>query len=102
MKPFAEKFYKSTQWQSCREAYLKSKGYLCERCIAKGIIKPATTVHHKKYLTPVLSFAIIKKQTLNFENLEALCADCHNSEHHAKAKRYKVRADGSVEIAPPF
>ena len=115
MKPFAEKFYKSTQWQSCREAYLKSKGYLCERCIAKGIVKPAIIVHHKIYLTP----QNVKRPdiTLNPINLEALCKDCHNKEHidykngqHKQGKkkkeikrRYVIGEDGGVElIVPPY
>ena len=32
MKPWAERFYNSDAWRSCRDSFLKSKGYLCERC----------------------------------------------------------------------
>lgn len=32
MKPWAEQFYNSDAWRSCRDAFLQSKGYLCERC----------------------------------------------------------------------
>lgn len=111
MKPWAEKFYKSIQWQNCREAYLKSQGYLCERCIKQGIIKPAVIVHHKIYLAPwnINDESI----TLNPINLEALCKDCHNKEHidykngqHKTKKkkfnrRYIVGEDGAVELIPP-
>ncbi len=111
MKPWAEKFYKSIQWQNCREAYLKSQGYLCERCIKKGEVKPAVIVHHKIYLTPwnINDESI----TLNPINLEALCKDCHNKEHidykagqHKTKKkkfnrRYTVGEDGAVELIPP-
>lgn len=41
--------------------------------------------------------------TLCWDNLEALCQDCHNKEHHAKnvrAKRYAFTADG--ELIPPI
>ena len=50
---------------------------------AKGRLRPGKIVHHTCYLTqenindPMVS--------LNFENLEYLCQDCHNEEHHAGA-----------------
>jgi 5-methylcytosine-specific restriction endonuclease McrA len=105
MKPYAEKFYKSKQWQDCREGYLRSKGFLCERCKAKGIIKPAVIVHHKTYITPDnINDASV---TLNYNNLEALCIECHNDEHIArekKKKRYNIGKNGEVEIktTPPY
>lgn len=45
----------------------------------------------------------VKAITLCWDNLEALCQDCHNKEHHAKnvrAKRYAFTADG--ELIPPI
>lgn len=67
-------FYKSKQWQRTREAFLSCRHFICERC---G--KPATIAHHKTYLTAEnLSDPSI---SLSFENLEALCQDCHNAEH---------------------
>ena len=47
MQPWAEWFYKSKEWQECREAFLQSKFYLCERC--GGV---ATIAHHKVALSP--------------------------------------------------
>jgi len=75
MQPWARAFYKSAAWQKCREAYIAFRHGLCERCGAGGKI-----VHHKVYLTPanVNDPAV----TLNFDNLELLCQDCHNAEHH--------------------
>lgn len=63
--------------------------------------EPAKIVHHKIWLTP----KNIHEQsiTLCWDNLEALCQDCHNKEHHAKnvrAKRYAFTADG--ELIPPI
>lgn len=71
---FAYQFYISNEWRKCRAAYLR-KEPLCERC---G--KPATQVHHKQRLTR----ESIKDPSiaLNFDNLEALCDDCHRLEHH--------------------
>ena len=79
MKPWAKQFYNSKEWQACREAYIASKQGLCERCLAEGRISPGEIVHHKIYLTPKnISDPDI---TLNFDNLELLCQDCHNKEH---------------------
>lgn len=76
MKPFAEKFYRSKQWRSCRDAFFVSKFGMCERCGDPGKI-----VHHTVYLTPEnINDPMI---SLNHELLELLCQDCHNKEHHA-------------------
>ena len=74
MKPYARKFYKSTAWAKCRQAYIKSKYGLCERCADAGKI-----VHHKKYITPENIHD--PNITLNHANLELLCQECHNKEH---------------------
>lgn len=94
-KEWAKAFYKSKQWQQCQQAYLKSQGYICERC---GDV--AVLVHHKHYLTPNNIGSPV--YTTNWANLEALCQDCHNKEHHKHKteKRYKVDEHGRVVIAP--
>ncbi|MCM3536584.1 HNH endonuclease [Priestia endophytica] len=76
MKEYAKKFYKSKAWYRCRQSYITSQHGLCERC--KGVGK---IVHHKTYITPqnINNPAI----TLSHSNLELLCQDCHNKEHHA-------------------
>lgn len=91
MKKWAKEFYHSKSWIDTRRAYLKAQHYLCERC---G--EPAKVVHHRHYLT--------KKNinnpdiALSWDNLEALCQDCHNKEHHAAAdtRRYSFDADGNI------
>ena len=96
MKDFAESLYKSRRWQETRRAYLSSVGGLCERCLAKGLYHPAVIVHHKVYIN---SENIHNPEvTLNWNNLEALCRECHEREHSGSGKRYKVAEDGSVLI----
>lgn len=51
MQPYAEGFYKSQQWRDCRISYLKTVGYKCENCLAKGIETPAVIVHLKVFYT---------------------------------------------------
>lgn len=94
MEQYAKAFYLSGAWRSCREAYLKKVGGLCERCLKKGLYTPAEVVHHRRHITP----QNIKDPniTLNFENLEALCWSCHELEHKGKQRRYTVDAEGHV------
>ena len=91
---FADAFYKSWPWKRCRAAYLASVGGLCERCAKLGLIVPADQVHHKTKLTPAnLDDPAV---TLNWDNLEALCFDCHQEEH--KPKRWRCDPDGHVSL----
>lgn len=80
-KGYAVAFYKSKSWQQCRSSYISSVGGLCERCLNKGRYVPGKIVHHKDYITPInINDTNI---TLNHDNLEYLCQDCHNKEHHS-------------------
>ena len=98
MKPWAEQFYNSDAWRSCRDSFLKSKGGLCERCSTPHDPIVAKIAHHKTYLT---------KQNINdpnvalsWDNLEALCQDCHNKEHkrNDKKRRYMFDEEGTADI----
>lgn len=103
MSTFAAAFYNSTAWRSARSNYMKKAGGLCERCLKKGLITPAEIVHHKVRLTP--ENITDTKITLAFDNLEALCRQCHEDEHAegnlygrqmASKKRYTVDKKGHV------
>lgn len=96
MKDFAETFYKSRRWQKTRAAYLRSVGGLCERCLKKGLYHPAVIVHHKVYLTA--ENINTPEIALSWNNLEAVCRDCHEEEHSGQDRRYKVLEDGTVII----
>jgi 5-methylcytosine-specific restriction endonuclease McrA len=74
LREFARKFYNSSAWRDCRQAYFAKRFGLCERCGSAGKI-----VHHIKYLNE--GNIDDPNITLNFENLELLCQDCHNDEH---------------------
>ena len=71
-------FYRSKAWKQTQAAFMASKNYMCERCD-----QPATIVHHKTYITP--SNINDPNITLSWDNLEALCHDCHNKEHFREA-----------------
>ena len=76
--PELVKFYSSGKWKKCRTTY-KALHPICERCEKAGIVKRTERVHHKIYLTP--DNYKNPEISLNFDNLEALCFDCHQLEH---------------------
>lgn len=84
-RAWAYNFYISPQWVACRKAYAKSKGLLCERCAAAGLVVPGEEVHHKIKLTPdnINDPSI----ALNWDNLEVLCKQCHLAEHNTVVMR---------------
>lgn len=73
-KDYAISFYKSQVWIKCRNGYMESQHYICERC---GEL--AEICHHKEYITP--ENINDPNITLNWDNLEALCRTCHQHEH---------------------
>lgn len=97
MRSIDNKFYKHADWIKCKNSYLISVNYLCERCLAKGDVVPAKIVHHKihlnqdNYQNPEIAY--------NFDNLEALCLDCHNKEHFGDntPRRFNI-VDGELVI----
>ena len=90
MREFAKSFYKSKAWLNCSRAYMLSVNYVCERC--GGV---ASICHHKKWLSPNnINDPTI---TLNWDNLEALCIDCHNVEHMQKRTKVTFDEAGNVE-----
>ena len=93
-KEQAKQFYKSTAWQKCRQSYIYKVHGLCERCDRAG-----TIVHHKEYIT--VNNINDPQITLNHDNLELLCHDCHNKEHFSKsATRDDVMFNESGELIP--
>lgn len=85
-KPYAKQFYSSKAWQTCRNEYAKKVGLLCENCLKQGIYKPGVIVHHKIEIDPI---TIEKPEiTLNFDNLELLCRECHAQRHDMSGGRW--------------
>ena len=75
---------------------MKKAHYLCEECLRQGIYRPAEIVHHKIELDPV---NIENPEiTLSFNNLEAVCRECHAKVHDLRSKglRYLIGDDGKV------
>ena len=99
-KDFAKAFYNSAAWIKTSKAYAASRFYVCEGC---GRPAKHYVVHHKKHLTP--SNIGDPYTTLNWDNLQLLCQECHNQLHKSKPDR-KIFFDSSgqvvgVEDLPP-
>ena len=82
-------FYKSTVWQVARQIKYQEQNGKCERCGRVG-----EEVHHKIRLT----VDNVKDPTvsINQENLELLCKDCHNKEHKRFTKEKEFDNDGNL------
>lgn len=89
-------FYHSKQWKATQAAYMAMSHGICERC---G--RAAKIVHHKVHINEQnINDPTV---TLNFDNLEALCQECHNAEHFgngmATAPGLEFDKDGNLITA---
>lgn len=61
----------------------------------RGVYTPAEHVHHMTWLTP--DNYTDARISLNFDNLRAVCVECHNRRHAApRQPRYTVDEVGRV------
>lgn len=83
-------FYNSKVWELVRVNYAKSKCCICERCGQPVYVSGVNDylpkekriryiVHHKTRLNEINYND--DSISLNEDNLELLCIDCHNKEH---------------------
>lgn len=86
----AHPFYGSAKWKKVRREYLKTKHYICEIC---G--KPAEQVHHIDPLREE-DYYVNYEKCYGFDNLMALCRDCHNKQpgHFLDRLNKQAIADG--------
>lgn len=63
------------RWQRLRKSMLVGQCHMCVRCKERGMIEPATEVHHvvPRHVRPDLAFEP--------DNLMPLCKACHEAEH---------------------
>jgi 5-methylcytosine-specific restriction endonuclease McrA len=91
-KDFAKPFYNSKRWQKCKQSYIDQRvladGGLCEECRSE----PGFIVHHRVMLTE----ANIGNPdvSLNHENLEYVCKECHD--------RFEGHGVGNGRVRPLF
>lgn len=76
-KRIGDKIYHTQAWRKLRQLKYHQEHGLCERCGMPGDI-----VHHKIYITK--DNVDDPDITMNIDNLELLCIECHNKEHFEK------------------
>ena len=77
-----ELVYNDSRWRPLREAVMMRDGGLCQECLQKGRLTPATQVHHKVSPFQIgLSDADFNYYAWSMENLEAICQECHAAIH---------------------
>ena len=64
-------FYHKPAWRRVRLLALQRDNYLCQKCMRRKKITPATEVHHIKELEDYPELG------LELDNLESLCWQCH-------------------------
>ena len=82
-------FYTSKQWIQTQKSYMERASGLCEECLLLGRLSSAKIVHHRIHLN--LDNYQDPKIAYGFDNLEAVCIDCHNRIHELAAKKSKKR-----------
>lgn len=105
-----EEFYQSKPWKMVRRNVWLKQRCLCIRCkravyvngISKFIPKEKRLkgiVHHKEYLNDDNYLDI--NVSLNEDNLEGLCIDCHNQEHFSSlSTREDLKFDSDGNLIP--
>ena len=112
MKPWAKAFYNSKRWQACRASYIGKRmsidGGRCERCVEKfnngeiteGEIQQGFILHHKIILTKEnINNPCV---TLNEENLQYVCKDCHDEFEGHGFKKTKLKCKFDNDGVPLF
>ena len=69
-----QKFYQSKYWRKLRD-YKIAMNPLCEECLKKDILTPATEVHHIKDIADLPTM----ENALNYDGLMSLCKSCHST-----------------------
>lgn len=68
---------------------------MCERCFARGELRPAKVVHHIIHLSP--ENVDDPHIALSFDNFQRLCQDCHAAVHAGTSEsRVEFDAMGNV------
>lgn len=101
-------FYRSKAWYNVKNTVWLKQHLLCNRCgkpvyvdgLSEYLPKEKRRrgiMHHKEYLTDINVYDM--NITLNPDNLEGLCKDCHEKEHtrgQGIRKGYRFDENGNL------
>jgi 5-methylcytosine-specific restriction protein A len=80
-----QEVYKSSLWERLRKSKLMSNP-LCEFCLALGLVKPATDVHHKDSFLNYEG-SLRQQKAFDYLNLISLCKEHHSFLHRKGTTR---------------
>lgn len=83
MRVEKQKFYNSREWIEMRSFIFQRDKAICKNC--SSLIIGRYAVHHIIHIT--MENIHDPSITLNPDNLELLCAECHNKHHKKKIKK---------------
>lgn len=86
-------FYNSAEWKALRQAKFDLADGLCEMCKKEGVVRAGKEVHH------IIPIEDDWSKRLDFDNLIALCKDCHNEQHNRQSllKKFLQEFDGDLK-----
>lgn len=88
MRKMRQAAYNTTEWKKLREVYIK-RNPLCEECLSKGKVTPATSVHHKE--SPFSKGSVNNHLLLDYDNLMSVCHECHADIHNREQGKTTIQ-----------
>ena len=76
-------FYNSPAWKALRNYKFGAADGLCERCLAKGIVRAGREVHH------IIPIEQDYSKRLELNNLILVCPSCHQELHERDSQLQK-------------
>lgn len=80
------KIYNTSRWRRLRALKLKDQP-LCEVCLSHGVIRQADEVHHLDSFMDYVDRSEQAEKAYDYSNLQSICKQCHQKEHHQKKNR---------------
>lgn len=85
------KLIHTERWLLLRRVVLSAYP-LCQDCQDRGLITPATEVHHLSPVEEAINYADKVQRMYDRSNLRALCHDCHTRRHTEMGRSGKAAA----------
>lgn len=87
-----KKMIQSKRWKVLRKKKINANP-ICEDCMERNIVEPATEVHHVIPAETALSVDEMEGLMFDYANLRSLCQECHANAHVllGSKKRENVR-----------
>lgn len=79
----------SAKWQRLRDMY-KAQHPVCEMCEKNGRTSLAKVVHHIVPIEDARDVVMMESLAYDWNNLMALCEDCHEQIHYKLGSRFKA------------